>query len=244
MLIPPVHKDIPDDLKNKTTSQVIATFFEPPVGALIAASISTFGIYFFASFLHVSHIQLYSMPLPTDWFMERDPWHMFSSFLQYLCLAPSLINVCNVYAFCNFHDVSLGTKGSNKAEALPSVLSSKGGNEGAAVVRDTERVQEDLDAVFKEAVTRAVTKIEIKEGLEKPSIDDQNKTFRTRLVVFWMLTNAGLVGAVENMDGLASDHPTTDDQGLRKKRNIYFAFILYSILALSAVRFAGVSGIF
>ena len=70
MLIYPIRKDIPDDLKNKTTSQVIATFFEPPVGALIAASISTFGIYFFASFLYVSRIHLYPMPLPTDWFMK------------------------------------------------------------------------------------------------------------------------------------------------------------------------------
>jgi len=243
-LIPPVHKDIPNQLKNKTTSQVIATFFEPPVGALIAAGISTFGIYFSVSFLHVSHIQLYPAPLDADWFMKRDPWHMFSSFLQYLCLAPSLTNVFNVYAFCNFHDVSLGTKGSDKAEALPSVSSSTEQNEEAAVVQDTdtERVQEDLDAVFKETVKRAVTKIEAEEVPEKPSVDDQNKTFRTRLVVFWMLTNAALAGAIENMDGLASDNPTTDDQSLRKKQNTYLAFVLYSILALSAVRFAGVSG--
>jgi len=214
------------------------------VGALIAASISTFGIYFFASFLYVSRIQLYPTPLGTDWFMERDPWHMFSSFLQYLCLAPSFTNVFNVYAFCNFHDVSLGTKGSDKAEALPSISSSTEKNEEAAVVQDTdtEPVQEDLDAAFKETVNRALTKFEAKEVPEKPSMDDRNKTFRTRLVVFWMLTNAGLTGAIENMDGLASDHPTTDDQSLRKKQNIYLAFVLYSILALSAVRFAGVSG--
>ena len=32
---------------------------------------------------------------------------MFSSFLQYLCLAPSFTNVLNVYAFCNLHDVCL-----------------------------------------------------------------------------------------------------------------------------------------
>lgn len=30
---------------------------------------------------------------------------MFSSFFQYLCLAPSFTNVLNVYAFCNLHDV-------------------------------------------------------------------------------------------------------------------------------------------
>jgi chitin synthase len=214
--------NIPNELKNKTTSQVILTFFEPPVGALIAAMVSTFGIYLFASILY------------------RDPWHMFSSFLQYLCLAPSFTNVLNVYAFCNLHDVSWGTKGSDKAEALPSVSSSKMKNEGTAVVQDTERVQEDLDAVFKETVTRAVTKIEVKEVPEKPSMDDQNKTFRTRLVSCWMLSNAALAVAIENINGLESaDNVAEEEQSLRKKQNIYFAFILYATFGLSAVRFIG-----
>lgn len=31
---------------------------------------------------------------------------MFTSFFQYLLLAPSFTNVLNVYAFCNLHDVS------------------------------------------------------------------------------------------------------------------------------------------
>src|SRR6266404_6258052 len=165
---------------------------------------------------------------------------MFSSFLQYLCLAPSFTNVLNVYAFCNLHDVSWGTKGSDKEEALPSVSSSKMKNEETAVVQDTERVQEDLDAVFKETVTRAVTKVEVKEVPEKASLDDQNKTFRTRLVVFWMLTNAGLAIAIENINGLHSSSESVDEENLRKKQNIYFAFILYSTFGLSAVRFIGV----
>ena len=254
-LNPPVHKDIPNQLKNKTTSQVILTFFEPPVGALIAASISTFGIHLFASFLYVSCIQLYPMPLPTDWFMKRDPWHMFSSFLQYLCLAPSFVNVLNVYAFCNLHDVSWGTKGSDKVEALPSVSSSKGKTEGAAVMQDTERRQEDLGTAFEETVNRALKKISPEEVPQKPSTggqnkmgdqnkaDDQNKIFRARLVVFWVLTNAGLAAAIENMNGMASDNTTTDERTLHKKQNPYFAFILYSTFALSAIRFTGVSGL-
>jgi len=166
---------------------------------------------------------------------------MFSSFFQYLCLAPSFTNVLNVYAFCNLHDVSWGTKGSDKAEALPSVSSKKGKNEEGAVVQDTERMQEDLDAVFKETVNRAVTKLNVKEVPEKPSLDDQNRTFRTRLVVFWMLTNAGLAVAIENINGLPSTNASEDEANLRQKQNIYFAFILYSTFGLSAVRFAGVS---
>ena len=166
---------------------------------------------------------------------------MFSSFPQYLCLAPSFTNVINVYAFCNLHDVSWGTKGSDKAEALPSVSSSKGKNEEAPVVQDMERMREDLDAVFKETVNRAVTKIEVKDVPEKPSMDDQNKTFRTRLVVFWMLTNAGLAVAIENINGLDSNL-TEGEAKLREKQNAYFAFILLSTFGLSAVRFMGVRG--
>jgi len=44
---------IPEQLKNKTTAEVIKSFFVPPVGALIAAAVSTFGIYLIASCLYV-----------------------------------------------------------------------------------------------------------------------------------------------------------------------------------------------
>jgi hypothetical protein len=54
----PFYKNIPNELKHKTMTQIILTFFEPPVGALIAAMVSTFGIYLFASFLYVSQTPL------------------------------------------------------------------------------------------------------------------------------------------------------------------------------------------
>ena len=49
-------QSIPDKLKDKTTSQVIASFFEPPIGALIAAILSTFGIWLIAALLYVCDI--------------------------------------------------------------------------------------------------------------------------------------------------------------------------------------------
>ena len=176
---------------------------------------------------------------------QGDPWHMFSSFLQYLALAPSFTNVLNVYAFCNLHDVSWGTKGSDKAEALPSVSSKKSKDADAtAVVEEATRNKEDLDAVFKETVTRAITKVEVKEVAEKPTMDDENKTFRTRLVAFWMLSNALLAVTVENLNGLPQDNssdPNADEDALRKKQNTYFTIILFSTFALALVRFIGVS---
>lgn len=169
---------------------------------------------------------------------------MFSSFFQYLCLAPSFTNVLNVYAFCNLHDVSWGTKGSDKDEALPSVSSSKTKDADTPVVEDTTKIQEDVDAAFKETVTRAITKLEVKEVIEKPTMDDQNKTFRTRLVACWMLSNAGLAIAIENINGLPSKNVSEDNARLAQKQNFYFAVILYSTFGLSAVRFIGVSTVY
>lgn len=69
------------------------------------------------------------------------------------------------------HDVSWGTKGSDKDDALPSVSSKKPGGAGPAVVEDVEKVQEDIDAAFKETVTRAVAPLVKKEVVEKPNAD-------------------------------------------------------------------------
>jgi chitin synthase len=69
------------------------------------------------------------------------------------------------------HDVSWGTKGSDKADALPSVSSKKGKDDSPAVVEDVEKVQEDIDAAFKETVDRAVKKLDIKEEIEPPTMD-------------------------------------------------------------------------
>lgn len=137
--------------------------------------------------------------------------------------------------------MSWGTKGSDKAEALPSVSSKKAGAD-AAIIEDTTKIQEDVDAAFKETVTRAVTKVATSDVVEKPTMDDQNKTFRTRLVAFWMASNAALAIAIENINGLVT---TADAQKaaaeLSSKQNLYFSIILYSTFALALVRFIGVS---
>jgi hypothetical protein len=88
--------------------------------------------------------------------------------------------------------VSWGTKGSDKNEALPSLKSKTSLGADAPTVEDTTNTQEDVDAAFQETVTRALTKVEENTSREKPTMDDDNKTFRTRLVAAWMLSNARL----------------------------------------------------
>ena len=73
-------------------------------------------------------------------------------------------------------------------------------------------------------------------------MDDQNKTFRTRLVSVWMLSNAVLAVTIQNINGLRNESdPDADEEALRSKQNLYFAVILYSTFGLSMVRFIGVS---
>jgi len=138
--------------------------------------------------------------------------------------------------------VSWGTKGSDKAEALPSVTTKKG-KADADVVEDVIKTDEDREKAFTEIVNRAITKLQVKDSADKPTMDDSNKTFRTRLVAAWMLTNATLAIGIENANGFVNE--TSEDAlekqqlGLRAKQQTFFAIILWSTFGLSMVRFVG-----
>ena len=68
------------------------------------------------------------------------------------------------------------------------------------------------------AVLRAVAQFAEVEENEAPSDDDQNKTFRTRLVVTWLTINAALCIAISR---LPSEH-----------RTIYFQVLLWMYVEL------------
>lgn len=80
---------------------------------------------------------------------------------------------------------------------MPSVQSSKDadGNE-TGVIEEIEKTEADLDSVFKEVVQRAMRPVDVVEVHESRNADDQNRTFRTRLVSIWLLTNGALVIAI------------------------------------------------
>lgn len=140
-------------------------------GIIIIALLATYGLYFVASFMYL------------------DPWHMFTSFIQYLLLQSSYINILMVYAFSNWHDVSWGTKGSDKADSLPSATTKKEAGKGA-VIEEIDRPQEDIDAMFEATVKRALqTYVPVPEHEEK-TLEDSYKSFRTKLVICWIFSNA------------------------------------------------------
>ena len=143
-------------------------------GIIIISLLATFGLYFVASFLYL------------------DPWHMFTSFGQYLLLMSSYINILMVYAFSNWHDVSWGTKGSDKVDALPSVQTTKVDGK-SAVVEEIDRPQEDIDSQFESTVKRALRPYVPAVQSEKKTLEDSYKSFRTKLLICWVFSNTILV---------------------------------------------------
>lgn len=171
-----------------------------------------------------------------------DPWHMFTSLVQYMMLTPTFTNVLNVYAFCNTHDVSWGTKGDDKVEKLPS-LNTKDG-QGKTDLPD----EGDLNAQYQRELTVFATKY---VPVKKPPTDaekqekqmDYYKGVRTGVVLIWMISNFALAAIVLASAGLEKITPGKDDEDEEAKQadraNIYLTIILWSVAGLSFFKFLG-----
>ena len=172
------------DTKDGVNEFFKSFFSSETSGIIIIALAATFGLYFLASFLYL------------------DPWHMFTSFPQYLLVMSSYVNILNVYAFSNWHDVSWGTKGSDKADALPSASTTKAPDGKAAVIEEPDKPQADIDSQFAITVKRALKEYEPPKNNEVKSLEDSYKSFRTRLVSSWIMSNAllALVITSDNFD--------------------------------------------
>ncbi|KFH45846.1 Chitin synthase-like protein [Hapsidospora chrysogenum ATCC 11550] len=209
---------IEDQISFASGQDFVRSFFSGASagGVLIIALVTIYGLNFIASFMYL------------------DPWHMFHSFPQYLILMSTYINILMVYAFNNWHDVSWGTKGSDKAEALPSATVTKG-EKNEAVVEEIEKEQEDIDSQFEQTVRRALVPYKEVDEIEKADVEDSYKSFRTGLVVTWLFSNIFLIVVItsENFDnfGIGKTHS--------ERTANYFKFLLYATAVLSLVRFTG-----
>lgn len=176
---------------------------------LIVSSATTIGLYFLMSFLYL------------------DPWHMFTSSAQYFALLPSYICTLQVYAFCNTHDITWGTKGDNVAKTDLGDAKTKSGN---VVVLDMPSEQLDIDSGYDEALRNLRDRIEVsKPGVsETQAQEDYYRSVRTYMVVVWLTANAVFAMAVsEAYSGSAINS------------NFYLKFILWSVAGLAFFRAIG-----
>jgi len=178
---------------------------------LIVSMASTIGLYFLMSFLYL------------------DPWHMFTSAAQYFLLLPSYICTLQVYAFCNTHDVTWGTKGDNVIRTDLGGAIGKGGS-GSTVELEMPSEQLDIDSGYDEALRNLRDRVEVSEPpvSEAQMQEDYYKSVRTYMVVVWMIANGILAMAVSEAYG---------SSGIGD--NFYLRFILWSVAGLALFRAIG-----
>jgi chitin synthase len=205
--------ELADNLFNITDLFKNQVFF-----TLIVSLVSTYLLWFIVSFIFF------------------DPWHMFTSFLQYLALTPTYINILNVYAFCNTHDITWGTKGDDKAEKLPSAKVKSDGKVDVTIPTDDADLNQQYQSELAVFANKAPPEKRVVTPSEKQ--EDYYKGFRSSVVLIWMGCNIALVAVVLSTGGnsnLTLEGSTKDNS----KANTYMAVVLWSVAGLSAFRFIG-----
>lgn len=176
---------------------------------VIVSLMSTIGLYFIMSFLYL------------------DPWHMFTSSAQYFALLPSYICMLQVYAFCNTHDVTWGTKGDNVHHMD---LGAARGLGGSTVEVEMPSEQLDIDSGYDEALRNLRDRLEVPKQpvSESQQQEDYYRAVRTYMVSIWMIANAILAMAVSEAYGIESG-----------ANNVYLSILLWAVAALAAFRALG-----
>ncbi|KAM5535820.1 hypothetical protein V8D89_010438 [Ganoderma adspersum] len=189
---------------------------------IVISLAATYGLYFVASFMHF------------------EPWHMFTSFIQYMFWLPSYVNILMMYAMCNLHDVTWGTKGDNgSAKDLGGAKKvNKDGKEVMEVELPTAR--EDVDQVWQASRTA----LSFKPPEEKEHRDaatkqaDHDRNSRTNVVLAWVGTNILMILVFTSTaftNWVKSHVAATQDATF----NPYLTFLFWALAGLSAIRFFG-----
>ncbi|KAF8585057.1 glycosyltransferase family 2 protein [Ramaria rubella] len=197
---------------------------------IVISLLATLGLYIVSSLLFPSMLMRRAV--------QFEPWHMITSFLQYLLMAPSYIAVLNVYAFANVHDVSWGTKGDNKVSTDLGVVKASAGksNEVEVSVPTEDR---DINAAYEDAIHVLSTKPPKAESKPDPATqqEDYYRQFRTNVLLAWTLSNALLAAVILSATGSAA----SASGGASSTVNGYMSFVLFSVAGLAFTRFCGSS---
>lgn len=185
--------------------------------SIVVSILSTYGLYFLMSLLYL------------------DPWHMITCSLQYFLMIPSYTCTLQIFAFCNTHDVSWGTKGDNNPKEDRSnqyIIEKNDKGEFEAVVVDVNIDEVYLETLYNIRAKRASMKVPVPHS-EKPPVDgeDYAKNVRTKMVLIWMLANLVFIMTMLQVY----------DPG-QTKSNVYLAFILWTVAVLALFRGIGSVG--
>jgi len=156
--------------------------------------------------------------------------------IQYILLLPMRINILNLYAFCNIHDVSWSMKLDDKADKLPSASPR---NISVNVHVPIDDYAEQIKVDYEEAIQLLKTENEDQDRSYWAgfSIKMEFKRSRTLVMASWALANGTLVFIVLNYIDVSS----YDHQAVQESQNgmSFVGLALWSFSVLTAVKFAG-----
>ncbi|KAH3680390.1 hypothetical protein WICMUC_000321 [Wickerhamomyces mucosus] len=222
--------------ENTITAKII--FENRTFRDLIISTLSTYALYFIGSFLHLK------------------PMHMFTSFIQYLLLSPSYVNVLNIYAFCNLHDISWGTKGATAESLGDAKITEDGKVEFIDAPITTEEInqlyekQMDILAHVKAAPEVTESSRRMEEQRLKEKEEEKNKNYyafiRSMVVLTWITTNFIIIAVVletGGVDRLTSSSSTTTTSTISStidsRSEIFLTVILWLVAFMAAFRLVG-----
>jgi chitin synthase len=206
---------------------------------LIISTASTYALYLIASILHLK------------------PMHMITSFLQYLLLSPSYVNVLNIYAFCNLHDISWGTKGATAQSLGDAKITEDGKVEfiDAPITTDEintlyEKQMDILAHVPKPKPQVTEESIKLDEQKRKEAEDEKNKNYyafiRSMVVLTWITTNFIIIALVLETGGVnqfstsnSTSTSTAVDAANSARSEIFLTVILWIVAFMAAFRLIG-----
>lgn len=157
---------------NASSYSYITTFYTE-IGQLTVwiTCASVFGVYYAAAFLNF------------------DPRHMFIAYPQYLFVASVYTNIVNIYAFCNYNDLSWGTKTPSSASGALSSARIVKLDDTHQVIEAPDFPQADIDTNFEMTVKRALAPYVRPKPDTERTLKESYNAFRTKLIAAYIFSN-------------------------------------------------------
>ncbi|KIK67113.1 glycosyltransferase family 2 protein [Collybiopsis luxurians FD-317 M1] len=169
-----------------------------------------------------------------------DPWHMLTSFIPYMLLSPTYINILNIYAFSNLDDISWGTKQDSVEIDLGAVMP----NGKSQVDVEMLSTAADVNEIYQEAIENLKQRKKVKKPTsstnnaaeKEQAAKDYYANVRTNVLLLWVITNCLLIIAILQGSELSGTFGDSSSSGRVKG---YLVFILVFTTISNLIRFIG-----
>ncbi|KAI0769728.1 chitin synthase-domain-containing protein [Trametes elegans] len=174
--------------------------------------------------------------------LSFDPWHMLTSFIPYMLLSPSYVNILQIYAFANLDDISWGTKQDHEVNTdLGAVIQNSNSQVDLEVPTDAA----DVNSLYEEALDNLKNRKPLAKASTGPSTAEKEQlakdyyaNVRTNVLLAWVLSNGFLLVAILGGGDAANTFADSGNDTFNRTKT-YMTFILAFVAITSIIRFSG-----